>query len=148
MENGALCLVCTKSVSVFKDYNLKRYYSQKHSAEMNSCQNILKKRKNLELKKNALRLNNLILKNYFRIPLGSNTKYIVASLITKKSKLFIDGEFIKVCLISLTNMYSDKKTDVSKISLSYKAVGGRIEKFRKPVENKIVGKYKLLNIML
>jgi hypothetical protein len=47
----------------------------------------------------------------------------VSYLIAKKSKPFIDREFIKDCLESVADiMCPDKKLDFSKISLSHQAV--------------------------
>ncbi len=30
-EGGSLCLICQESIAVFKDYNLSRHFSSKHS---------------------------------------------------------------------------------------------------------------------
>ena len=42
-NNMALCLICKEIMSVFKDYNLKRCYLQKHAAKFNVYQGMLHK---------------------------------------------------------------------------------------------------------
>ena len=46
----ALHLICKEIVSVFKDYNLKRHYLQKHAARFDAYQRTLHKDKITELK--------------------------------------------------------------------------------------------------
>jgi len=45
IKNGALCLICKETISVFKDYNLKRHYLQKHTFKMDSYQGFFRKQK-------------------------------------------------------------------------------------------------------
>ncbi|KAE9532362.1 hypothetical protein AGLY_009985 [Aphis glycines] len=105
MKNVALCLICKETISIFKDYNLRRHYLQKHATKMD-C-------------------------------------YQVSSLIAKKSKPFIDGEFIKECLESVADvMCPDKKTDFSKISLSHQIISRRIDDIEISIENKLEEKVR------
>lgn len=123
MKNGALCLICKETISVFKDYNLKRHYLQKHATKMDSYQGFFRKQKILELK-TCLSSQQLNIKKATSESLTvTKASYIVSSLIAKKSKPFIDGEFIKECLESVADvMCPDKKTDFSKISLSHQTI--------------------------
>jgi hypothetical protein len=50
MKNGALCIICKETISVFKDNNLKRHYLRKHTTKMDSYQGFFRKQKSLELK--------------------------------------------------------------------------------------------------
>ena len=60
-NSKALCLICRKFVQVFKDYNLKRYYMQKHAAKFNEYEGLCDKDKIVGLIKVCL-LN----KNFFK----------------------------------------------------------------------------------
>jgi len=96
---------------------LKRHYTQKHAITYDVY--ICRKNKITELKtglssqqiffKNALKKNENIVK----------ASYVVANLIAKKSKRFMDGEFIKECMESVADIIcQDKKPWFSKMSLS------------------------------
>lgn len=143
MKNLALCLICKETISVFKDYNLKRHYLQKHATKMDSYQGIFRKQKILELKTclSSQQLN--IKKTTSESLVVTKASYVVSSLIAKKSKPFIDGEFIKECLESVADiMCPDKKTDFSKISLSHQTISRRIDDIGKSIENKLEEKVR------
>jgi len=94
MKNGALFLIYKETISVFKDYNLKRHYLQKHATKMDSYQGFFRKQKILELK-TCLSSQQLNIKKATSESLTvTKASYVVSSLIAKKSKPFIDGEFI------------------------------------------------------
>jgi len=61
-NNMALCLICKEIMPGFKDYNLKRYYMQKHAAKLNACQGMLSKDKAAELRKSLSSQQNLFKK--------------------------------------------------------------------------------------
>ena len=44
-NNMALCIICKEIMSVFKDYNLKRHYMQKHAAKFHAYQGMFRKDK-------------------------------------------------------------------------------------------------------
>jgi hypothetical protein len=48
-------LICREFVPVFKDYNLKRHYTQKHAAKFSAYQGMCRKDKITELKKSVSR---------------------------------------------------------------------------------------------
>jgi len=143
MKNGALCLICKETISVFKDYNLKRHYLQKHATKMDSYQGFFRKQKILELK-TCLSSQQLNIKKATSESLTvTKASYVVSSLIAKKSKPFIDGEFIKECLESVADiMCPDKKKDFSKISLSHQTISRRIDDIGKSIENKLEEKVR------
>lgn len=73
-------------MSVFKDYHLKNYL-QKHAAKFGAYQGMLFKVKTVELK-------NVCHVNKIKTQTDSVAKlsYVVANLIAKNSKPFIDGD--------------------------------------------------------
>jgi hypothetical protein len=143
MKNGALCLICKETISVFKHYNLKRYYLQKHATKMDFYQEFFRKQKILELKicHSSQKLD--IKKASSESITVTKASYVVSSLIAKKSKPFIDGEFIKECLESVADiMYPNEKTDFSTISLSHQNISRRIDDIEKSIENKLEEKVR------
>ena len=52
-NSRALCLIHREFVQVFKDYNLKRHYMQKHAAKFNAFEGLCCKDKIVELKKSV-----------------------------------------------------------------------------------------------
>lgn len=57
-----LCLICKETVSIFKDYNLKRYYMEKNDDKFNGDHRTLCKNKTAELKKKTCHLNKIFFK--------------------------------------------------------------------------------------
>lgn len=143
MKNVALCLICKETISVFKDYNLRRHYLQKYATKMDCYQGFFREQKILELK-TCLSSQQLSIKKVTSESLTiTKASYVVSSLIAKKSKPFIDGEFIKECLESVADvMCPDKKTDFSKISLSHQTISRRIDDIGKSIENKLEEKVR------
>ena len=80
---------------VFKDYNLKRHYVQKHAAKFNAYEGLCPKNKTAELKKSLFSQQKIFQKVTTQKGSIVKASYVVAYLITKKSKPFTDGEFIK-----------------------------------------------------
>ena len=60
-NSKALCLICREFLQVFKDYNLKRHYMQKHATKFNAYEGLCRKDKIVELKKVCL-----FNKNFFK----------------------------------------------------------------------------------
>jgi hypothetical protein len=56
MNGKALCLICNESISVFKDYNIARYYNSKHKVQ--NCVDALGREKNGGLSRNRMFLEN------------------------------------------------------------------------------------------
>jgi len=62
-NNMTLCAICKEIVSIFKDYNLKRHYVQKHIAKFDAYEGMFCKDKIMELKK-VCHLYNFFLLSY------------------------------------------------------------------------------------
>lgn len=80
---------------IFKDYNLKIHYLQKCTAKFNAYQGTLCRDKIAELTTSLSSQQNLFLKVKTRMDSFIEASSLVANLISKKSKSFTDGEFIK-----------------------------------------------------
>ncbi|KAE9526173.1 hypothetical protein AGLY_013804 [Aphis glycines] len=95
---------------------------------MDCYQGFFRKQKILELK-TCLSSQQLSIKKVTSESLTvTKASYVVSSLIAKKSKPFIDGEFIKECLESVAVvMCPDKKTDFSRIDDIGKSIENKLE---------------------
>ena len=89
-----ICLICKESISVLKEYNIKRHYETKHASEYITFQVQFRKDKIIELKNNIAKQHQIF--NNMRCQSESSVKasYKIAEIIAKKSKPFSDGEFI------------------------------------------------------
>lgn len=137
-NSKALCLICRDFVPVFKDYNLKRHYSQKHATKYDAYLGICRKDKITELKKGLSSEQNFFKKTATQNSNIVKASYVVANLIAKKSKPFIDGEFIKECMESVARIICpENQLAFSKISLSHQTIATRIEELGNSLENSL-----------
>ena len=98
-KNNCVCLVCYETVSVCKEYNVKRHYETKHASTFKLSEaDRAEKAKQPEDSLAAQQL-------YFKRAHESNksitkfkTSLEVALLAAKRSKLFAEGEFFKPVL--------------------------------------------------
>ena len=138
-NNKPICLICNESISVLKEYNVKRHYETKHAREYVTYQGQFRKDKILELKKNLTKQHH-IFKNFGGQSESSvKASYKVSEIIAKKSKPFSDGEFIKECLNSVAEIICPDKTEqISKISLSHQTIARRIVDLSSSIENQLI----------
>ena len=103
-------------MELFKGYNFKWHYMQKHAAKFNAYEGLCHKDIIVELKKVCLLNKKLVQKvstQGVSIVKASYTKAsYVAYLIAKKSKSFTDGEFIKQCIESMTGKICPEKKGI------------------------------------
>ena len=126
VKDNAVCLICHKSISSLKSYNLKRHYEQKHD-EINEL-SVGERKAKLQLLQASLNAQ----QNVFHRPTGEATAFVNASMrishiTAKKMKPFMDGEYIKECLLAAAEEIAPKNVkDFSQISLSRQTVSRRI----------------------
>ena len=135
MKDKAVCLTCRQSFNTLKSYNLKKHYEQKHDviAKLNdSAQNT-----KLQLLKSKLQAQ----QNVFQKAASEDKAIVNASLrisqiIAKKMKPFLDGEFVKDCLLAAVDELAPTKVnDFRKISLSCQTVMQRIDLISNQISN-------------
>lgn len=140
-KSKALCLICNDFIPVFKDYNLKRHYVQKHDSKFGKYQGECRKDKILELKKGFLAQQSFFNPTATQTDAQVEASYVVANLIAKYSKPFTDGEFIKLCVENISRIICPKITEeFLKISLSHQTIARRIEEIGKSLEDSLLKK--------
>ncbi len=122
--NGrCVCVICNETVAVMKEYNVGRHFETKHEFRIvHGC------RANTEGE---------AIDSWPASPTKSvfsweqnatAASYDVAMLIAQHGKPFSDGDFVKQCLMKVTErMYPEKVQDYNNVSLSRNTIVRRIE---------------------
>lgn len=150
LKGKPVCLVCSESVSVLKEYNLRRHYETKHSTELDIFTGLKRKQKSDELKRylclffNTLACLTLIQIFFLNRGLSKQqtfftrgktesenavrASFAVSEILAKKMKPFQDVELIKECLSAVIDIVCPKeKAVISNISLSRNPVTRRVK---------------------
>ena len=128
MKDKAVCLLCSDSVSVLKEYNIKRHYEIKHETNYKNTQGQMRKDQFNQLEKSLKQQQNIFKVQSFSSDLAVKASYTVSQILIKKIKPFADDKMIKECLTAVAEIaFPDKKDIISKISLSRFTIGRRIE---------------------
>ncbi|XP_022175759.1 general transcription factor II-I repeat domain-containing protein 2-like [Myzus persicae] len=126
----AVCLVCRETVSVFKEFNIKRHYETKHEAKFGNLKGELRVTK-LEAFKKDIHTQNV--SNLFKKQNSTKTNvvqasYKVANLIASETKPLSEGDFIKKCILTVVEEIIPEKLELFKeISLSRNTITRRVE---------------------
>ena len=127
-------LICNESVSVNKEYNLKRHRETKYKG-CNEYRSSERKEKLEKLKANLDRQQTIFKKQNTEREKNIKASYIVSYLIPKKIKPVMEGEFIKECMMSVVReVFPEKKSAFKNISLSARTVTWRIEELSEDVK--------------
>lgn len=133
-----VCLICRESVSVLKEYNVKRHYDTKHADKFHQYQGLIRHEKVSDLKKQLSGQQQIFTKAAAESIHHVKASYAVALILAKKSKPYSDGEVVKECLENIVEiMFPEKKKEFSKISLSRQTVTRRVEDIGKQIEGNL-----------
>lgn len=136
IKNKPVCLICNESVSVMKEYNLKRHYDAKHASKMDAIQGQFRLDKLRDLKKKLENQQYSFTRSNADSESIVKVSYIISEQIAKKSKPFTDGEFVKQCMESAAEVLCPTQKHLfSKVSLSGATVARRIEELAQDIEN-------------
>lgn len=147
VRNRTTCLLCGYEPSVVKKYILERHYRIKHSGEYSnySCQeklNILEGLKLVYQERDSIyqdTSDTLISNADHDNEKAVAASYAISFLIAKHSKPFVEGKFVKKCLIEAVKCFDNKLTidEAESIPLSTQTVGRRINDIAFSIENKL-----------
>ena len=118
-ENKAVCLLCQETIAVLKEFNLKPHHETKHKKfgsnlseekrklKVEKCVKKLKKQQTFFTNQSALQSS------------ATEASLMVAYNLAKRNKPFLDGEFIKQCMVECASvMCPDVKSKFESILLS------------------------------
>lgn len=124
-----ICLICNEAVAVLKDFNLARHFNTKHAKTKYASMNDAERKVNAEiLKKRVSGERNMFIKQNTAKKASTLAGYIVAYKIAKNNKPYSEGEFVKDCMVSMSNILCPEKSkEFESVSLSRKTVTTRID---------------------
>uniref|UniRef100_A0A5F8GNQ2 HAT C-terminal dimerisation domain-containing protein n=1 Tax=Monodelphis domestica TaxID=13616 RepID=A0A5F8GNQ2_MONDO len=127
-KERAVCLVYQNIVSVFKEYNLCQHYQTQNTDKYDCLVGDVRKDKILKLKNTLTTQQNTFVK-YKQLNISSlRASFQVAKLIVCTGRPFMEGEFVKECLLSVAKEMCPEKADLfSTLSLSGTTITRRIE---------------------
>ncbi len=114
----AVCLICQETVSVFKEYNLRRHYEIHHREKYASLQGQMRADKVSKLKSVLSTQQNMFVRQTQLNQSSVRASFQVAKLIATSGRPFSNGEFVKKCM---------KKDVLNAVSLSANTITRRIE---------------------
>lgn len=127
-KEKAVCLICQNIVAVFKEYNLRRHYQTQHKDKYDCLVGEVRKDKILKLKHTLTTQQNTFVKQKQLNISSLRASFQVAKLIARNGRPFVEGEFVKECLLSVAKEMCPEKADLfSTVSLSGATMTRRIE---------------------
>ena len=137
-KENPVCLVCTEIIAVLKEYNLKRHYMTKHPSYQN-LSGPAREEKIEKLRKALIGQKTFFVKKQNENNNIVQASYVVAEKIAKNSKTYSDGEFVKECLLAVSEIVCpEKKKDFENISLSRRTVTRRVEDLGSDIESSLM----------
>ena len=107
-SNGKpLCLICQETISVVKEYNLKRHCKSRHETKYDNIRGQQREDKIQQLTKSVSRQQTVITR-LGGVDDSVKASYMIALDIAKNMKSFSDGNFIKDCIIHAAQCVSPK----------------------------------------
>ena len=94
-----MCLACGEKIAVFKDYNLYRHYETKHGEDYKNLTDEESARTSEAMLAKLQKQQGIFTKLSTSRDGAIKTSFVISHKITKNSKPFSDGEFIKECLV-------------------------------------------------
>lgn len=142
-NSNATCLICKEKVAVLKEYNLKRHYSTKHADHYDKYRGDEREKTALQLRKGLTLQQNLFQKGKKESEAAVLASYAVSEMIAKAGKPFTDGEFLKDCILKVSEiMCPEKRSLFSNISLSANTVVERIVELANDIDEQLCEKGK------
>ena len=127
-KERAICLICRKTVAVFKEFNIHRHYETRHGGQYASLLGKVRRNKVAWLKSGFAAQQSTMLRPTQMNLSSVQASFKVAKLIASCGKSFSDGEFAKKCLNAVTmEVCPDKKDALNTVSLSTSTVTRRFE---------------------
>lgn len=124
-----VCLMCNETVAVFKDFNLSRHFTKKHANEKYSSMTDEERKSFAERQKQKLYgQQSMFMKQSNTQKAATLASYIVAYKIAKSNKTYSDGEFVKDCMVAVSNIICPEKTkEFQSLALSRKTITTRTD---------------------
>ncbi|XP_034260429.1 general transcription factor II-I repeat domain-containing protein 2-like [Pantherophis guttatus] len=127
-KERAVCLICHDLVAVFREYNLRQHYETRHKDRYDCLVGQARKYRILKLKNGLINQQSALVKQEQLNISSLRANFQVAKLIACTGRRFVEGEFVKECLLSVAKEICPEKVDLfSTVSLSEPTITQRIE---------------------
>ncbi|KAL4103366.1 hypothetical protein QTP88_018743 [Uroleucon formosanum] len=136
-----ICLICKESISVLKEYNIRRHYETKHKTTFSKFTEKLRLDK-LQSLQNNFSSQQLLFKKQKNInEAATKASFRISHLLAKRGKAFSDGSLIKECIIQAVEEICPERIDTFKnISLSANTVTRRIDDISNNLNSQVSNK--------
>ncbi len=147
VKGKPVCLLCGDSVSVMKEYNLRRHYetSPKHTdkEKYKNMDTKQKLQKVEELKRSLKSQQAMFTKAKSQSMAAVKASLIVAEEVAKSARPFTEGEFVKHCMIKVCDAVCPEKRQLFlNVSLTRNTVAERVQQLSTNLKQQLLGKGK------
>lgn len=138
-KDKPVCLICNETVAVFKDFNLSRHFSKKHASAKYLSMTEAEKKSFVERQKEKLRgQQNMFTKQSVTQKAATLASYVVAYKIAKSNRTLSDGEFVKDCMVAVSNIICPEKSkEFQSLALSRRTITDRIDAIAKQLSSQL-----------
>ncbi|XP_076057518.1 general transcription factor II-I repeat domain-containing protein 2-like [Oratosquilla oratoria] len=127
-DQKASCVICSESVAVLKEYNLRRHYETKHLSTYSKFSGKLRSEKYESMKRCLETHRNLFTRKFAENESVIRTSCKIVHKMAERGKPFTDSNFIKECMMEAANDLCPEKAYLfGSISLSASSVVRRTE---------------------
>lgn len=127
IKGRILCLICQKTISVPKDYNVRRHYETLHREMYETITGKARDEKIKQLKAGFKQMRAMFENINKTSEDCVRVSYMISHKIASSSRPFTDGQFVKDCMLNASQILcNDKKKIFEGISLSANTVARRI----------------------
>jgi hypothetical protein len=124
--------VCQRTVSVIKEYNIKCHCESEHLGKFDCITAEFRKRKVSNFEASLIGQQNIFNVKCNRNESGVRSSYVVAKIIAKSGRPFIDSEFVKKCMLAVTEEVCRDRKKVwrhqplcSVVCKAYRSIGSK-----------------------
>lgn len=143
IKSNAVCLICRESVAVFKEYNLKRHFQTKHGNFGKNLSETELRRKADDMVRNLKQEQTTFTKPLSVQEAATKVSFVIAHKIVKNNKPFVEGEFIKECILDIADtICPESKKKFQNISLSRRTVVRRVDAISEDLSDQLLHKIK------
>jgi hypothetical protein len=115
VRDKIVCLISSKAVSAPKEYNLGRHYETLHKDKFSVLEGRLRENKLKNLKCDLQWQQNISTIATKTNEATVQESFIISQIIAKKSQPFMDGEYVKECIMKAAEILCPKKHQLLKI---------------------------------
>ena len=138
-DNKPQCLVCLQVLSVHKEYNIKRHYTQHHAAKFKEYVGEARSTIVSDFKRKVSAQKSIFTKSTSTQKKALLASFVVSAEIAKAKKPCSDGEFVKRCSVKMASALGEQKiaSEFENVPLSKQTVTRRIEEIGSHLVNKL-----------